>query len=329
MSSKRFLPKPGSQKGFTLVELLVVVVIIGVLIALLLPAIQASREAARRMQCASNVKQICNAVANYESVHGSYPPGRVGYDCAETPNGVKNLEETDRIGTSAFVLILPYIELDTIYNQIDFSYGGLWTARRKGDNLLWSALNAAVIAQRPPIFVCPNDTANEFYESPQLAPWYYIGDLDAATGSYAFCMGSIMNTLSNGIDAGMVKYHNNGVFHYIKGHKARDITDGLSQTIFLGETTEGHLARSSNIWTRGIYMRDSLRMTYNPMNTPPEMGDWVEGLDGSILNGAFISNHPSGVNFGFGDGHVVFLDETMDEHIYKAMSTRDYGDINQ
>ncbi|MGD9128727.1 MAG: DUF1559 domain-containing protein [Planctomycetia bacterium] len=315
MSPKRLTQKPASRKGFTLVELLVVIAIIGILIALLLPAIQAAREAARRMQCTSRAKQICLATANYESALGYYPPGRVGFD--GQPDAALNYTPTtpEKVATSALVMILPYIELDTLYNQFSFEgHGGLWGRIDEGSD--WLTINGPVIANRPKAFVCPSDTTPEFYEDVPIATYYDTGSYKAATGSYAFCMGSMMVTDPPVLGGSVVKYHNNGVFYFRSKHKTRDITDGLSHTMFLGETTDGHLALTSNIWTRAVHRKDTLRATHYEINT--------NFTDKS--SGAFMSKHPGGANFGFGDGHVVFLSETTDINVYQAMSTRANGD---
>lgn len=121
--------QPRNRAGFTLVELLVVIAIIGVLVALLLPAIQAAREAARRTQCINNVKQMALAAANHESAKGAFPPGRLYPDWTDatgTPKGATNYESpaivpTDKTGFfSVHVWLLPYMEASNVYQLIDF-----------------------------------------------------------------------------------------------------------------------------------------------------------------------------------------------------------------
>src|SRR6188768_3901810 len=99
-----------SRRGFTLVELLVVIAIIGVLVALLLPAVQAAREAARRMQCTNNLKQLGLALANYETAIKSYPPGAFWQYPPDT-NALKG---------SCLLHLLPFMEQQNIYDQVDF-----------------------------------------------------------------------------------------------------------------------------------------------------------------------------------------------------------------
>ncbi|MBN2022676.1 MAG: DUF1559 domain-containing protein [Pirellulales bacterium] len=301
--------------GFTLVELLVVIAIIGVLIALLLPAVQAAREAARRSQCANNLKQIALALAAYETAHGLFPPSRLGYDDSGRP-------EKDLVGTSALVLILPQMGQQPLYDQFDFD-NGLWVLNQPGYSWLApTSPNRAGIAARPASYVCPSDESRPFSERPQ-DPLTHWGLTDAAAvASYATVAGSY----GAGGGTSLMKYDNNGVFYYRGDHSADDVTDGLSRTMFVGEVVESHTTNSSNVWTKGNRELDTHRSTSNPLNTWPGEGVIITAY-GWRVNGAFASRHPGGANFAFGDGHVDFLEENISLDAYQALSTRDGGEL--
>lgn len=289
--------------GFTLVELLVVIAIIGILIALLLPAVQAAREAARRSQCTNHLKQIGLALANYESSFKVYPPGRVG--CDSDGPGAKVLVY-QRTGTSGFVMLLPSVEQQALYDKFDFS-NGPWPA----DTSNWNAGgNIDVIAQRVPTYLCPSDNSE---------PTKNFSNNVAATGNYAFVTGTRGPSLR--LD-NLVKYDNTGIFYYLKAHRIADVLDGLTNTMFVGEVIEPHTGPSSNIWSYASVHTNCQRSTENPINTSPGEGVvYTSGTWGRV-NGAFASRHPGGANFVFGDGHVSFLSETIDLESYRALSTR-------
>jgi prepilin-type N-terminal cleavage/methylation domain-containing protein len=140
------------RRGFTLVELLVVIAIIGILIALLLPAVQAAREAARRVQCANKFKQVGVAMHNYHAAHKRFPPGTVHWDarnfgdpdCGPNPPPSAPLHYH---GWGWCVFLLPYLEQQDIYNQVDFGSGVA----------IWNPVNFPVTQYRIEAFLCPSD----------------------------------------------------------------------------------------------------------------------------------------------------------------------------
>ncbi len=306
------------RRAFTLVELLVVIAIIGILVALLLPAVQAAREAARRMECGNNLKQTALALASYETTMGVFPPGRMGCDgwtadvCAGNPG-------IERPGTSGFVMILPQLEQQNLYDKFGFQLGAVFPAQPSdtsdGTTTGWRTTDVDLaIKTRPKVFVCPSDESKPTFEG-----------TDDATGSYALCQGS--NGPTFGIDQKKVKHYNNGMFHYRTVIKVKQVGDGMSNTIFVGETIENHTAQSQNRWTLGARHLCSMRSTDNPLNSPPGQGVVILDLYGYKANGAFGSRHPGGAMFSFGDGHVVFLSENIDLNTYRAISTRDGGEV--
>ncbi len=309
--------------GFTLVELLVVIAIISILVALLLPAVQSAREAARRMECSNKLKQISLALANYETSVKVFPPGRMGCD-GWTQDVCKDNPGFQRPGTSGFVMILPQLEQQNLYDKFGFELGAVFPAQPNntsdGTTTGWRTADVDLAIQtRPDVFVCPSDSSKEKF-----------GTTQDATGSYALCQGS--NGPTFGIDQVKVKHYNNGTFLYRTQISSADIRDGVSNTMFVGETVDGHLQESANIWTVGSRHMHSLRSTDNPLNTMPGQGVFVKDGSGNPLygykaNGAFASRHPGGALFAFGDGHVTFVSENIDLPTYRALSTRDLKDV--
>jgi prepilin-type N-terminal cleavage/methylation domain-containing protein len=290
------------QQGFTVVELLVVIAIISVLAALLLPAIQASREAARRARCTNNMAQFGIALVDYALQRGDYP---TGYRCAPADG------PADLRGTSGFVALLPHLEQRGLYEQLDDS---VTIGSSQG-----MTTNAEVLATRPAVFVCPSDTSERVVHAGSLQP--QSADVLLATGSYALVHGS--KGPSFAIDE--VKYDNTGVFGYDEAFSPQDVRDGLSNTIFIGEVTDTHLPTSFNFWALAYRHESTLRTTENPLNTPPGTGN-VYASYGVPLNGAFSSNHPGGGLFLYGDGRVEFLSENVELSVYRALSTRAASD---
>ncbi|MBN1851202.1 MAG: DUF1559 domain-containing protein [Pirellulales bacterium] len=308
--------KPVSSiRAFTLVELLVVIAIIGILVALLLPAVQAAREAARRSQCVNNLKQIGLALNNYESAFSKFPPGRVGCD----NNAELCPDILQRVGTSGLVLILPQLELQSIYDLFDFT-DGPW-----GYTSTWADKNALAYGQQVETFLCPSDQTEPVSDDPRISTTYNTNGFPAAVGNYALSAGSLGPDLGT---SGGPKYENDGMFYYLVAHSPRHVTDGLSHTLFAGEVIEPQTSESSNIWSRAVRFMDCQRSTANPLNTPPGMPITLD-MYGFSVNGAFGSHHSGGANFVFGDGHVEFLNDNIDLDTYRALSTRSNEDLTK
>ncbi len=275
------------KRGFTLVELLVVITIIGILIAMMLPAVQAARESARRMSCLNNLTQIGMALANYDSAHEVLPPGTI-----DKHGPVYNVALGYHM--SWIAQILPYLDEGLVFRHIDFSVSA------------YSGRNSAARAVRIPLLVCPsyNRAAGEQFP----------------VSNYAGCH----NGTESPIDA-----DNNGVL-FLNSHIGRkDVTDGLSHTIYVGEKLggEGDLG-----WMSGT--RATLRNTGTALNLTADGPGGTAGAPGSpggtrnlLWVGGFASPHTSLCNFLFGDGRVDTLSETIDLRVFQQLGNRADGTL--
>ncbi|MEX0643377.1 MAG: DUF1559 domain-containing protein [Pirellulales bacterium] len=319
--------KVASGNGFTLVELLVVIAIIGILIALLLPAIQAAREAARRSQCANNFKQSALAVLNYESAQKALPPGVIRW-ASDTPaacgppyqvNGVDKAYAG--FGWSTYVL--QYMEESQIYDQIDFKANVTDLCRDSG-------INFRLIANRINGFLCPSD--------PQRGDLVVFTNLRQNGGHpeedamYTNIVGIADShewlCPTSNLWPFQISY-NNGLWGERVGCRIRLVTDGLSNTLMLSEATgAGEGSHEGFYWAR-MNLTDTADGINGPF-TIPGGGTYTGsagGISGNRGSGP-SSYHPGGCHFAKGDGSVDFISENVAAETLWAMATRDSGEVN-
>ncbi len=284
------------RRGFTLVELLVVIAIIGILIALLLPAVQAAREAARRMNCSNHLKQIGIALHNYHDSNGQFPSGIVGDSPPMTP-------DVPKWGWAA--LILPYIEQGALHDAINvkgMSLSPQITAAVAGNTVLDAALTTVISEYR-----CPSDTAEDYLTTgtPGTTERYLN---DAAGTPYGAPVSNYIGV------AGLYDYgkNNNGVLFVDSVIAFRDILDGTSNVIAVGERSE-ECWSGPGTWLGAGELSSYPYGIYNTLgNVQWPINDLLlSNPNDSRCKNGFGSYHPGGAMFVFCDGSVHFLSETI------------------
>jgi prepilin-type N-terminal cleavage/methylation domain-containing protein/prepilin-type processing-associated H-X9-DG protein len=310
------------RRGFTLVELLVVIAIIGILIALLLPAVQAAREAARRSQCTNNLKQVGLGLHNYESAYQSFPFRAGGTEAGSDPDS-----NVGRI--SGWVPLMPFMEQVPLYEAIKTGSGGFKPYGPPSWNTGFTPWITAI-----PGLLCPSD--------PKISKTA----TEPGKTSYAFSMGDSINLRSSTYDAFSTTARHRGLFWRKSGVRLRDITDGTSNTIAISERAIGaggfntikasivvDTAAAGNPATCYSKRNNATSGTYSGVTCYNNQGiRWAEGgpmycafttilspnspscHDGTTYYGIHTpsSYHPGGVVGLFADGSVRFLSETID-----------------
>jgi prepilin-type N-terminal cleavage/methylation domain-containing protein/prepilin-type processing-associated H-X9-DG protein len=300
------------RQAFTLIELLVVIAIIAVLIGLLLPAVQKVREAANRMKCGNNLKQVALALHNYHGSFGQFPPGQynsIGQD-APPPKYYYN--------RGCFLhKLLPYVEQQALYTQLDS-----WVNSQTGIYYICDqAPNRKAII---PSYYCPSDPT-----SPKITTVLTYFSQQGFHVNYVGCAGSTFFNPAGDPNGKSL----NGMFYPFSAIRFTDVSDGTSNTFLLGEiivvpdTSEHDLrGRYNNTWQGNI-----LFSTLYPPNTP--VGDRSNYCDSfprapcqelsatNVVQSA-RSYHPGGVNSAFADGSVRFISDNVAAATYLALGTR-------
>lgn len=309
------------RAGFTLVELLVVIAIIGVLVALLLPAVQAAREAARRTQCNNNLKQFGIGLHNYHSTFKQFPPGSE----RDLSKGTPNFEDGR---FSVHVRLLGFMEQQPLADLIVKNRG--WETNEH------APLRQAAIAQ----FVCPSRENREtayYYENNQWIradqtiehPTHYMGVMGAkgfvvpidpaARATYTVDM-------SQGAHGG---FATNGILIRDKPISSRRITDGLSNTLMMGEVSWE--IGEYEAWPGGLSPAWSNALTAKNIAHPLNSYRFDRDLNALAINDtSFGSEHAGrGAHFLLGDGSVQFFNETVSLDVLKSMASRDQGEVSE
>ena len=292
--------------GFTLVELLVVITIIGILIALLLPAVQAAREAARRVQCSNQFKQAALALHNHESAHKFFPKGvnmyRSDHPCSIPPEVDPSSAGYlgNNVGFSWSAWILPYLEQGPSYQRLEHNVR------------YYDGANFTIGAQFIATYLCPSDPKgpdlvnvvdgkrNGTVEEEDLAKTNMLGVADSENFT---------------CDGYFPKWNADGILYHYYQTAFSDITDGTSQTLLLGEV----IGNRATPHSAAFWISWAIGDTHNGINNPlrfPAVTPW------DLENGGFASYHPGGCHFAFADGSVHFLQESISLDVLRSLTTR-------
>lgn len=354
------------RRGFTLIELLVVIAIIAVLIGLLLPAVQSAREAARRIQCVNNLKQLGLGLHNYHDVHGSFPPGLA----------------SSGSGLSWRAMLTPFIEQNTVFNSINFTRN---IEADYNEAVMFTVYNAI-----SSIWLCPSDGHRDGAMRPALDwarvpyseanpngspgfppadPFTGVPGTRVPVSNYAgsfgdnYCIGSLSSTtnpwetdwqLSNGapLAPGQIRigWHGywgtsaggagtmRGFFTYESWAESTvgigKVSDGTSNTIIVGEVLPYQTADSSFWMATGMMAGTTVPINLNTNRvaaTDPSCdkawGTTVWGCRFSYASKGFKSEHPGGANITFADGSVRFLKQTINLATYCALGSKGGGEV--
>jgi prepilin-type N-terminal cleavage/methylation domain-containing protein/prepilin-type processing-associated H-X9-DG protein len=326
--------KVRTRTGFTLVELLVVIAIIGVLVALLLPAVQSAREAARRSQCTNNLKQIALAAHNFHDVYGVFPPGSLTMRVGANPNPSPFYDQ----GIGVLPFIMPFMELNTVRDQITVRLDVKFTTTDPkppapentvaffqtftGENPQYQTWNVA--HTKIASFLCPSTP-----ESPPtvglmfgqttygcgtgcgtMTGWYWGPPVPGlGLTNYMACAGGMGRVNDSGWDAW------EGIFHNRSKNRMSSVTDGTSNVLMFGEFAGGHGANNS------------LEFATPWIGAGPMPTAWGLKPAGTQKYGAwyqFGSYHPGVVNFALADGSVRNISHTINdapgERLYRKFS---------
>ena len=321
--------------GFTLVELLVVIAIIAILVVMLLPAVQAAREAARRVHCTNNLKQISLAMHNYYNAVGKLPMGLYsgwGACLGASHNDPRGLE-----GTCWMQMILPYLEEDAFYEQVSAHFvSNKWS--------FYADIDQHTVI---PALMCPSDPTSPKIISPGLVHASFFGNyvgLGASTefgsfqghgGCATYSAGRWHSDVSTGCPEATDL---DGLFYVMSSTRLKDIRDGTSHTLMMGEI----ILRPGDDTGAGSYWNarwgGSMFTTVEPPNSTvtdrtylcphdfPDSPCESVGAHGTNTRTLARSYHPGGAQFSMADGAVRTITNDVDPLIYRALGSRSGGE---
>ncbi len=345
------------RRGFTLVELLVVIAIIGILVGLLLPAVQAAREAARRMQCSNNLKQLGLAIHNYESSTKRIPPGSGFYGGTVFAVGTLPAPH-QRFGgardnrSHLLVRVLPYMEQTALFNEFGGDAVATDNARITDPTNPQGGIMLRGISL--PMYICPSDNNAPFSSTVDgraspVQPANYAFSMGPSGGisDNTACSCPIFATLNARSLAGTTAANPAGPFTRVGGvrpsilgantgycGKFGDVSDGLSNTVFMGETIADWSAHARNGWSHsnawGKFMQVPINWDTRYVDLAAAQAAGKTGCEARCnWNTAegFKSRHTGGAQFVMGDGSVQFFSQNIDLLIYGALGSKSAGDI--
>jgi prepilin-type N-terminal cleavage/methylation domain-containing protein len=321
MNSTPLPARRGHCSAFTLVELLVVIAIIGILVALLLPAVQAAREAARRAKCLNNLKNVAIGLQNYHSAHGKLPGGSLW-----VPSGI--FARPMRFTWAG--AIFPYIEEGSLYAQFNTKFP------------LYSAVNKTAAETPVNLYICPSDPLGNTpllsnrawanHSNPAAAPGlWYVGCSGPTAPFYCVfgadlvpspnnptCQGCNWGSSDSGTCIGYQGAPFVGMFgRDPRGVSFEEVSDGLSNTFMVGETLPGQ-----SVYNCIHCHNNCVYPTHTPLNMPAD-DKGVGGSDGiSRPAQGFRSLHPGGAHMAMADASVQFVAESIDYLVWNGLGTR-------
>ena len=310
--------------AFTLVELLVVIAIIGVLVGLLLPAVQAAREAARRMQCSNNLKQIGLALHNYHGVHNKFPPGKTPMRIQGEPYvSVPDLRGSISMGHVTSTFILPFLEQQNVYNQLDLTQPINYDVNMYG----------AVMTDLP-VFICPSNPQTEQVNwtytngpgaEPDAARSHYAGVSDSSTHGRVPARNISPAPAGEERYSVMVMPRGDGIFFHNSHVRIGDISDGSSNTFAFGELVgSGPGTFTLPAWSHyscGLGLGNGLNARFRYTGTD-DLIDFPGPFTG------FASYHPGEiVQFVRADGSVTSISRFISQQTLQALGSRAKGEV--